>query len=50
MDFEQKTISYVEGKELKLGRYQIANQLVKLPIEHQIYDAIDATGLEGCLL
>ncbi|XVF25173.1 hypothetical protein REPUB_Repub13aG0190500 [Reevesia pubescens] len=50
MDLEQKTIRYVEGKELKLGRSQIANQLVELPIEHQIYDSIDAAGLEGKLI
>ena len=50
MDFEQKTITYVEGKKLKFERYQIANLLVELPIEHQIYDAIDAAGLEGMLI
>ncbi|XVF26994.1 hypothetical protein REPUB_Repub14bG0068600 [Reevesia pubescens] len=49
LDFEQKTVRYFEGKELKLGRCQIANQLVELPIEHQIYDAIDAAGFEGML-
>ncbi|XP_022723371.1 uncharacterized protein LOC111280346 isoform X2 [Durio zibethinus] len=50
MDFEQKTIRYVEGKEMKMGRCQIANQLVELPIEHQIYDAIDAAGFKGMLI
>ncbi|XVF74373.1 hypothetical protein PTKIN_Ptkin13bG0105300 [Pterospermum kingtungense] len=51
IDFQQKTIRYAEGNELKLGRYsQIANQLVELPIEHQIYDAIDAAGFEGMFI
>lgn len=50
VDFEQKPIKHVEGKELKFGRCQIANQLVELPIVHQIYDAIDAAGVEGMLI
>ncbi|OMO66182.1 B-block binding subunit of TFIIIC [Corchorus olitorius] len=50
IDFEQKTIKYVEGNELKFGRCQRANQLVELPIDHQIYDAIDAAGFEGMLI
>ncbi|KAA3478457.1 B-block binding subunit of TFIIIC [Gossypium australe] len=40
----------VEGKEFKFGRCQIANQLVELPIDHQIYDTIDATGSKGMLI
>ncbi|KAL4310551.1 hypothetical protein GQ457_01G047440 [Hibiscus cannabinus] len=49
-DFEKNTVRCVEGKEWKLGRCQITNQLVELPIDHQIYDTIDATGSKGMLI
>ncbi|KAG4143590.1 hypothetical protein ERO13_D06G200300v2 [Gossypium hirsutum] len=47
LDYERNTTRCVEGKEFKFGRCQIANQLVELPIDHQIYDTIDATGSKG---
>ncbi|TYI78778.1 hypothetical protein E1A91_D06G237900v1 [Gossypium mustelinum] len=50
LDYERNTTRCVEGKEFKFGRCQIANQLVELPIDHQIYDTIDATGSKGMLI
>nr|KJB68238.1 hypothetical protein B456_010G233800 [Gossypium raimondii] len=50
LDYERNTTRCVEGKEFKFGRCQIANQLVELPIDHQIYDTIDATGSKGVLI
>ena len=40
-DFEKE-------QQVKFGKQrQITEQLVELPIEHQIYDMIDAAGSEG---
>ncbi|KAG4196765.1 hypothetical protein ERO13_A06G192400v2 [Gossypium hirsutum] len=50
LDYERNTTRCVEGKEFKFGRCQMANQLVELPIDHQIYDTIDATGSKGMLI
>ncbi|PPR88502.1 hypothetical protein GOBAR_AA32186 [Gossypium barbadense] len=50
LDYERNTNRCVEGKEFKFGRCQMANQLVELPIDHQIYDTIDATGSKGMLI
>ncbi|XP_050381184.1 uncharacterized protein LOC126798301 isoform X2 [Argentina anserina] len=39
---------FVEEKHVKFGkRCKITDQLVELPIEHQIYELIDAAGSEG---
>lgn len=39
---------FEEEPQVKFGKQrQITEQLVELPIEHQIYDMIDAAGSEG---
>lgn len=51
--FEPKTRGhgdddFEEERQLNFGKkHQITDQLVELPIEHQIYDMIDAAGSEG---
>ena len=49
---ELKTLGCVdddfEEEEVKFGKkFQVCNQLVELPIEHQIYDTIEASGSQG---
>lgn len=39
-DFEEEQVKF--GKKCQVG-----NELVELPIEHQIYDMIDASGSQG---
>ncbi|KAG6733311.1 hypothetical protein I3842_01G220300 [Carya illinoinensis] len=52
-NFEPKTLGhgdddFEEEQQLNFGKkHQITDQLVELPIEHQIYDMIDAAGSEG---
>lgn len=39
---------FEEERQVSFGKkHQVTDQLVELPIEHQIYDMIDAAGLEG---
>ncbi|PON96225.1 B-block binding subunit of TFIIIC, partial [Trema orientale] len=49
---ELKTLGSIdddfEEEQVKLGKKcQVSNQLVELPIEHQVYDMIDAAGSKG---
>lgn len=49
---EPKSLGCVDDggdeQQVKFGKKcQVTNQLVELPIEHQIYDMIDAAGSEG---
>jgi hypothetical protein len=52
-NFEPKTLGcgdddFEEEQQVNFGKKsQITDQLVELPIEHQIYDMIDAAGSEG---
>lgn len=52
-NFEPKTLGrgdddFEEEQQVDFGKKcQITDQLVELPIEHQIYDMIDAAGSEG---
>lgn len=50
--FEPRVLGCVDDgydeQQVKFGKKcQVTNQLVELPIEHQIYDMIDAAGPEG---
>lgn len=39
---------FVEEQQVKFGKKcKITDQLVELPIEHQIYELIDVAGSEG---
>lgn len=49
--FSPESLGFVDDfadEPIKFGKKcQVSDQLVELPIEHQIYDMIDAAGSEG---